>query len=120
MYDNLTVDVDEDKEVINVTVTVKNNSKISGEEVVQVYFRDEYSSATRPVKELASYRRISLSAGESREVSFEMPIEQLAFYDIQMNRCVEPGTFIWMVGGSSSDDNCISEKVVINDRFDYD
>ena len=37
-----------------------------------------------------------------------------------MNRCVEPGTFIWMVGGSSSDDNCISEKVVINNRFDYD
>ena len=120
MYDNLTVDVDEDKEVINVTVTVKNKSKISGEEVVQVYFRDEYSSATRPVKELASYRRISLSAGEFKEVSFDIPIEQLAFYDIQMNRCVEPGTFIWMAGGSSSDDNCVSEKVVINNRINYD
>jgi beta-glucosidase len=90
-----------------------------GEEVVQIYFRDEYSSVTRPVKELASYRRIELAGDQAQTVSFEIPIEQLSFYDIQMQRCVEPGKFIWMAGGSSADDALITTSVEIKERVEY-
>lgn len=118
-YSDLVVDVDEKNQTISLSVTVKNESDQRGEEVVQIYFRDAYSSVTRPVKELASYRRIELDGKESQIVSFEIPIEQLSFYDIQMQRCVEPGTFIWMAGGSSADKALISTSVEIEGRVEY-
>lgn len=118
-YSELTVDVDEKNQTIALSVKVQNESDQMGEEVVQIYFRDEYSSVTRPVKELASYRRIELAGDQAQTVSFEIPIEQLSFYDIQMQRCVEPGKFIWMAGGSSADDALITTSVEIKERVEY-
>jgi beta-glucosidase len=84
-------------------VDVTNTGKRPGDEVVQMYIRDCYSSVTRPVKELKGFERISLAPGETKTVFFEITPEALAFWDINMKRTVEPGEFEIMVGNSSAD-----------------
>ncbi|MDQ3817943.1 MAG: glycoside hydrolase family 3 C-terminal domain-containing protein, partial [Acidobacteriota bacterium] len=84
-----------------VSVTVTNTGRRAGDEIVQLYIRDLVSSVTRPVMELKDFRRISLAAGESKTVTFTVTPDKLAFYDLNMNRVVEPGGFDIMVGTSS-------------------
>lgn len=84
-----------------VSVNVKNSSGVRGEEVVQLYIRDEISSVTRPVKELRGFRRISLEPGEQKTVKFTLGPDELSFLNRDMRRVVEPGTFDIMVGGNS-------------------
>ena len=84
-----------------VTVTVKNIGQVVGEEIVQLYIRDEYSSATRPVMELKGFSRIDLQPNESQEITFEITPKMLSFYNGEMEYGVESGTFDIMVGGSS-------------------
>ncbi len=86
-----------------VSVDVSNTSKIRGDEVAQLYIRDDVSSVTRPVKELRGFQRITLDPGQSHTVEFMLGPEQLSFLDHDMQRVVEPGTFKIMVGGSSVD-----------------
>ncbi|MEC8649641.1 MAG: fibronectin type III-like domain-contianing protein, partial [Verrucomicrobiota bacterium] len=105
--------------IIRVSVQIENMTEIAGTEVVQVYFRDRVSSVTRPVKELVDYRRVSLQPGQAKQVVFEIPIERLAFYDINMVRCVEPGEFEFMVGGSSADDNLLKRTITVERHYSY-
>jgi beta-glucosidase len=86
-----------------VSVDVSNTGKVRGDEVVQLYIRDEVSSVTRPIKELRGFRRITLDPGETRTVEFTLGFDQLSFLDLDMHRVVEPGTFKVMVGGNSVD-----------------
>ena len=86
-----------------VSVDVRNTGSRAGDEVVQLYIRDEVSSATRPVKELRGFQRVSLAPGETRTVSFDVGPEHLSYHGAGMKRVVEPGTFQLMVGGSSAD-----------------
>jgi len=86
-----------------VSVDVSNAGKVSGDEVVQLYIRDEVSSVTRPIKELRGFRRITLEPGETKTVEFTLGFDQLSFLDVDMHRVVEPGTFKVMVGGNSVD-----------------
>lgn len=86
-----------------VSVNVTNASKMAGEEVVQLYIRDEVSSVTRPIKELRGFQRISLQPGETKTVEFNLGPDELSFFDREMHRVVEPGTFKIMVGGNSVD-----------------
>jgi len=88
---------------VKVSVDVTNISKIRGDEVVQLYIRDEVSSVTRPVKELRGFRRISLDPGETRTVELSLGSSELSFLDREMHRVVEPGPFKIMVGGNSDD-----------------
>ena len=85
------------------SVDVSNTGKVHGDEVVQLYIRDEVSSVTRPIKELRGFRRITLEPGETRTVEFTLGFDQLSFLDLDMHRVVEPGTFKIMVGGNSVD-----------------
>ena len=87
---------------ITVTVEITNSGMVDGEEIAQLYIRDNVSSVTRPVKELKGYQRVALKAGETKKVNFSLNAESLAFYDINMNYCVEPGIFTIMTGSSSS------------------
>ncbi|HKD81544.1 MAG TPA: glycoside hydrolase family 3 N-terminal domain-containing protein [Candidatus Angelobacter sp.] len=87
----------------SVSVDVTNTSKVVGEEVVQLYIRDEVSSVTRPIKELRGFRRISLQPGQTQTVEFTLGPDELSFFDREMHRVVEPGTFKIMVGGNSVD-----------------
>ena len=93
------------KGVLSVSVNVKNIGEISGDEVVQLYISDNYSSITRPVKELKAYKRVSLKPGESKEIVFELNESAFAFYDSEMNYIVEAGDFDVLVGNSSRDED---------------
>ncbi len=86
-----------------VTFDVKNTGKVRGDEVAQMYLRDEISSVTRPVKELKDFTRISLEPNETKQITFKITPSKLAFYNREMKRVVEPGTFQIMVGGNSVD-----------------
>src|SRR5450631_94176 len=86
-----------------ISVDVTNSSAVRGDEVVQLYIRDEVSSVTRPVKELRGFRRISLNAGETKTVEFVLGPDELSFLNRDMHRVVEPGAFSIMVGGNSVD-----------------
>jgi beta-glucosidase len=87
----------------SVSVDVTNTGTRAGDEVVQMYIRDDVSSVTRPVKELRGFERISLKPGETKTVSFTIGPEALQFYNREMKRVVEPGTFTVMVGPNSAD-----------------
>jgi beta-glucosidase len=84
-----------------VSVTVTNTGRRAGEEVVELYVRDEVSSVTRPVKELKDFMRVALAPGESKTVVFNVTPDKLAFYNLDMERVVEPGWFDIMVGTNS-------------------
>lgn len=88
-----------------VTVPVTNTGSVFGQEVVQLYIRDEISSITRPVKELKGFNKVSLEPGESKTISFTLTPEDLAFYDEHMRFLVEPGKFTLMVGTSSLEED---------------
>jgi beta-glucosidase len=83
------------------TVEVTNTGDRVGDEVVQLYVRDDVGSVTRPVKELRGFRRITLRPGEARTVSFTLGAADLAFFDADLDLVVEPGTFRVFVGTSS-------------------
>jgi beta-glucosidase len=84
-----------------VDVDVTNIGKRVGDEVVQLYIRDDVSSVPRPVLELRGFQRVTLNPGERRTVHFELTPDALAFWDINMNWTVEPGTFTIYAGNSS-------------------
>ncbi len=86
-----------------VTTTVSNTGQRPGTEVAQLYLQDVVGSVTRPVKQLRGFQRINLQPGESRTVTFVITPEDLAFYDLNMQRMVEPGEFRVFVGGNSVD-----------------
>lgn len=86
-----------------VSVDVNNTSNVRGDEVAQLYIRDEVSSVTRPVKELRGFQRITLDPGQTQTVEFTLGTEHLSFLNADMHRVVEPGTFKIMVGGNSVD-----------------
>jgi beta-glucosidase len=84
-------------------VEITNTSAVRGDEVAQLYIRDEVSSVTRPVKELRGFRRLSIDPGKTEKVEFTLGPEELSFLNRDMHRVVEPGTFKIMVGGNSLD-----------------
>ena len=100
-------------ESVQATIDVTNAGSMDGEEIVQLYIRDEYSSATRPVKELKAFKRVALRAGEKKSVTFTINPEMLAYYDAAMNYGVEKGTFKIMVGSSSSDEDLQSVQLTV-------
>lgn len=86
-----------------LTVTVKNTGTLTGDEVVQLYLRDELASVARPVTELKGFQRIRLEPGESRQLSFTIGPSMLSMLDANLKKVVEPGKFRLMVGASSKD-----------------
>ncbi|MET0582263.1 MAG: glycoside hydrolase family 3 N-terminal domain-containing protein [Pseudoxanthomonas sp.] len=88
---------------LQAEVTVTNTGKRAGDEVVQLYLRDDVASVTRPVKQLRGFRRVHLLAGQSQTLTFTLTANDLSFYDADMKRIVEPGTFTVFAGGNSVD-----------------
>jgi beta-glucosidase len=96
-----------------VTVDVTNAGRMAGDEVAQLYIRDEVSSVTRPIKELKDFRRIHLEPGQTATVQFTITPDKLSFLDEDMHRVVEPGTFNIMVGPSSATDKELTAKLEV-------
>lgn len=88
---------------VKASVTVTNTGSREAAEVVQLYIRDIFASVVRPVKELKGFERITLKAGESRKVEFEITPDLLKFYNSNLDFVLEPGDFDIMVGGNSRD-----------------
>ncbi|MEO8036605.1 MAG: fibronectin type III-like domain-contianing protein, partial [Acidobacteriota bacterium] len=87
---------------LTVTVDVSNTGARAGTEVAQLYLRDDAASVTRPVRELHGFRRATLQPGETQTLSFQLVPDDLALYDRDMRRVVEPGGFTVWAGGSSA------------------
>lgn len=88
---------------IKVTVPVTNMGSRDADEVVQLYLHDVAASIARPVKELKDFARISLRAGETRNVTFTITADKLKFYNSELQYVCEPGEFQIMVGPNSRD-----------------
>jgi beta-glucosidase len=95
-----------------VRCTVRNTGAVAGDEVVQLYLRDELASVARPVTELAGFTRVHLEAGQSTDVAFEIGPDRLRMLDERMRWVVEPGAFRVMVGASSKDIRLRGQLVV--------
>lgn len=95
-----------------VSVTVTNTGKRPGDEIVQLYIRDEVSSVTRPIMELKDFKRLTLAAGESKAIEFTITPDKLSFLDLNMHNIVEPGWFDIMVGPSSVKYQTVKLEVV--------
>lgn len=102
VYSNLLIN-DANPASIKVTATITNTGKLQGEEVAQLYLRDKTASVVRPVKELKGFIKLSLKAGETRQVEFLLTTAELGFYDNTGTFIVEPGEFDIMVGGNSTE-----------------
>lgn len=90
-------------DVLTVTFDLKNTGKYEGTEIAQLYVQDKFGSVTRPVKELKRFDRITLKPGETKKVTFTLPIEELAFWNLDMKKVVEPGDFVlWAAPNSIS------------------
>jgi beta-glucosidase len=90
-------------ERVDISLHVTNRGDIAGDEVVQLYLRDEYASLPRPMKELKGYVRVTIEPGECKTVTFRLPVNQLAFYDRENRLVLEAGRIFVMIGSSSED-----------------
>lgn len=97
---------------IKVSVDVKNIGNYDGDEVVQLYINDIYSSVTTPKKTLKGFKRIHIKKGETQKVEFVLTSEELAIWNRKMEKVVEPGEFEVMVGGNSQDLQKLKFEVV--------
>ncbi len=88
---------------VTVEVDVTNTGRRTGDEVVQLYIRDQVSSVARPVKELKDFARVTLAPGERRTVRFTLTPEAFRMWDADMREVVEPGQFDIMTGANSRD-----------------
>ena len=91
----------EDSCLVNISVKVRNEGSRDGDEVVQLYLRDEVASFTTPFKQLRGFQRIHLKVGETKEITFRLDKKSLALYMQNEEWAVEPGRFTLMLGGSS-------------------
>jgi beta-glucosidase len=96
---------------LEVAVDVRNTGDRAGDEVVQLYVRDDVASVAQPVRALKAFRRVTLRAGETRTVAFKLGPSSFALYDRQMRHVVEPGTFTVFVGTDSN--------AALSSRFEF-
>lgn len=94
-YSNLKVEKStySNSDVVKISVDVRNDSDVDGKEVVQVYIADLVASITPSVKRLRGFKKVMLKANEKQTVSFEIPVNDLAFVGKDLKWLVEPGEF---------------------------
>jgi beta-glucosidase len=91
------------EESVKVSVTVTNTGKRAGEEIVQLYLRDDVASVTRPVQQLRGFARVALAPGAAREVDFTLDREDFAMLDAKLSPVIEAGEFTVLVGPNARD-----------------
>ncbi|RKR81972.1 beta-glucosidase [Mucilaginibacter gracilis] len=102
-YSNLTItpETEHAQGEVKVTVDIANTGRVAGDEVVQLYLKDELSSVTTYEFDLRGFERVPLNPGEKKSVTFTLHPDDLALLDSNMNWTVEPGKFKVMIGSSS-------------------
>lgn len=101
-YSDLQV-VQKSARCFEVSFKVKNTGKYDGEEVSQLYMRDEYASVVQPMKQLKHFERFHLKKGEEKKVTFVLTEEDFFLVNYTLKKVVESGTFQVMIGSSSDD-----------------
>ncbi|WP_276500779.1 glycoside hydrolase family 3 protein [Terrimonas pollutisoli] len=91
------------RENLSLRFKIKNTGNYKGDEVVQLYLRDELASVARPIKELKAFQRVNLQPGEEKEIQFIITPDMLTMLDVNMKEVIEPGKFRIMIGSSSMD-----------------
>ena len=109
-YSNLKIE-QSGKDTFNVSCEVKNSGNREGDEVVQLYLRDNVASVSTPEIQLKKFSRIHLDKGETKKVEFTLNREDLSLYNQRMEFVAEPGTFTVMVGAASN-------KILLKDKFE--
>ncbi|WP_284651987.1 beta-glucosidase BglX [Flavobacterium terrisoli] len=99
-------------ETIKATVDITNTGNFDGKEVVQLYIRDLVGSVTRPIKELKGFQKIDIKKGEKQTVTFEISVEDLKFYNSDLQFVAEPGEFEVFIGTNSDTTNKIKFDLV--------
>ena len=112
-YANIAVSQRSEKEYI-VSFDVTNTSNLDGEEVAQLYIRDDVASTVQPILQLKQFKRIMIKAGETKRIELAINRDDLSLMNQKMERVVEPGSFTIMVG-ASSDDIRLTSKLVISE-----
>lgn len=105
------------EETVKISFSVENTGGCAGDEVVQLYLSDRYASMTRPVKELAGFKRITLNPGVKKRVTFEVHASQTAFLDRDMRWKIEKGVIDVEIGSSSEDILLSGKYTVKNDAW---
>ncbi len=100
-------------ETLRVLVTLTNTGTHAGSETTQVYLRDLVSSVITPVKRLVAFQKISLEAGETKELVFQLKRDDFSLVRADEVRVVEPGDFVIFVGGSSKDADLLSQGITL-------
>jgi beta-glucosidase len=103
-------------ESVDISLTIENVGNVAGEEIVQLYIHDEIASIPRPIKELKGYQRMMMEPGETKKITFHLPVDQLAFYDLDLDLIIEAGTIKVMLGSSSEDIRLSGEFVIVGDK----
>ncbi|MGJ1362590.1 glycoside hydrolase family 3 N-terminal domain-containing protein [Sphingobacterium spiritivorum] len=96
-----------------VSFTLTNTGKYDGEEVAQLYIRNQYASVSQPVQQLKHFERIHLKTGESKTVSFVLTAGDLSVISTQMKKVLEPGSSFKIRVGSASDDIRLQQDLEI-------
>jgi beta-glucosidase len=107
------------KDPIELSLVVRNTGQQRGDEVVQLYVRDEIASVARPDQMLIGFARVALEPGESRRVRFSVHPSRLAFFDPEMRYVTEPGAFTFSAGSSSADIRATAHVDLGGERAEY-
>lgn len=99
---------------VRISVDIKNAGSRAGKEVVQLYIRDKVSSVTTPVKMLKGFQKIGLQPGETKKVEFTIDFDELALWNREMKKEVEPGDFEVQIGNSAECIHLKDEFKVVN------
>lgn len=103
-------------ESTTISIEVTNTGERAGDEVVQMYIRDDFASVGRYMKMLKGFQRISLEPGESKKVKFELNEENLSILNQDMKKVVEPGTFTISIGASSREEDLQQIRLQVKSR----
>jgi len=98
---------------VTITADIKNTGDRAGDEIVQLYLQQEYSSVTTFDENLRGFERVSVQPGEVKTVTFTVPAKAMELINRQGNRVVEPGDFKVMIGASSSDIRLTGKYTVV-------
>lgn len=103
----------EEGDRVEVTVDVENVGEVDGDEVVQLYIRDNVASLTRPASLLKGFKRVRIKAGETRKLTFQLRREDMAFTNVRGDFVCEPGEFTIFVGSSSRKRDLIESRIMV-------
>lgn len=109
-YANLRIQPTGNGREFRVSADISNKGPRDGEEVVQLYLRDDLASTVQPLRQLKAFERIFIPKGETRTVTLTLTEDDFAIIDRQLRRVIEPGSFTVMVGRSSAD-ICLTGKI---------